>query len=334
MKKFNLWPGLVISMFIALIVFIPSAIRLDQEEKSELVLRNAALTFLISIFCWIANQYTLSAAWIKGKALKTGFALTACVLVAIVILYPLREMRTENFPMMNLNGLSEDRRLLMMAFRGLLIGGLQYFVSFYLKLVTDSQNSRIENQLLKQENLEARLNLLKQQVNPHFLFNSLSTLRTIAPDAPTKKYVMQLANVYRYLLGSEQEHLTVLEKELEFTRSYLYILQERFEHGLHVEIELREASLSRSIPPYSLQILIENAVKHNIVSEDAPLTIRIYVESEMLCVENNVLPRMSVEESTGKGLKNIKERYRLLSSREIEIIENSSYFIVKLPLLK
>jgi LytS/YehU family sensor histidine kinase len=145
---------------------------------------------------------------------------------------------------------------------------------------------------------------------------------------------MQLANVYRYLLGSEQEHLTVLEKELEFTRSYLYILQERFEHGLHVEIELPEASLSRNIPPYSLQILVENAVKHNIVSEDAPLTIRIYVESEMLCVENNVLPRMSVEESTGKGLNNIKERYRLLSSHEIEIIDNSARFIVKLPLLK
>ncbi len=99
MKKFNLWPGLVISVFIALIVFISSAIRLDQVEKSELVLRNAGTTFLISICCWITNQYTLGAAWIRGKALKTGFALTACALVAIVILYPLREMYTESFPM-------------------------------------------------------------------------------------------------------------------------------------------------------------------------------------------------------------------------------------------
>lgn len=334
MKKFNLWPGLIISVFIALIVLISSAIRLDQVEKSDLVLRNAGITFLISICCWITNQYILGTAWIRGKALKSGFALTACALVAIVILYPLREMHTESFPMMNLNGLSQDRKLMMMAFRGLMVGGLEYFVSFYLQLVTDSQNSRIENQLLKQENLEARLSLLKQQVNPHFLFNSLSTLRTIAVDAPTKKYVMQLANVYRYLLGNEQEHLTSIEKELEFARSYIYILQERFERGLYVDVELPDISLGRKIPPYCLQILIENAVKHNIVSADAPLTIHIYVESEMLCVENNVLPRISVEESTGKGLNNIKERYQLLSSKEIEIISNSAHFLVKLPLLK
>ncbi|OJV13973.1 MAG: hypothetical protein BGO21_20395 [Dyadobacter sp. 50-39] len=334
MKKFNLWPGLIISVFIALIVLISSAIRLDQVEKSDIVLRNAGITFLIAISCWITNQYILSATWIRGKALKTGFALIACASVAIVILYPLREMHTENFPMMSLNGLPQDRKLMMMAFRGLMVGGLEYFVSFYLQLVTDSQNSRIENQRLKQENLEARLSLLKQQVNPHFLFNSLSTLRTIAADAPTKQYVMQLANVYRYLLGNEQEHLTSLERELEFARSYIYILQERFERALCVAIEIPETSLSHRIPPYCLQILVENAVKHNIVSVEAPLSIRIYIESEMLCVENNVLPRMSVEESTGKGLNNIKERYQLLSNQEIEIISTSACFVVKLPLLK
>ncbi|MGG7662062.1 sensor histidine kinase [Dyadobacter sp. BHUBP1] len=334
MKKFNLWPGLIISVFIALIVLISSAIRLDQVEKSDIVLRNAGITFLIAISCWITNQYILSATWIRGKALKTGLALTACALVAIVILYPLREMQTESFPMMNLNGLPQDRKLMMMAFRGLMVGGLEYFVSFYLQLVTDSQNSRIENQRLKQENLEARLGLLKQQVNPHFLFNSLSTLRTIAADAPTKQYVMQLANVYRYLLRNEQEHLTSLERELEFARSYIYILQERFERALCVDIEILETSLNHRIPPYCLQILVENAVKHNIVSVEAPLSIRIYIESEMLCVENNVLPRMSVEVSTGKGLNNIKERYQLLSNQEIEIIRNSACFVVKLPLLK
>lgn len=334
MKKYNLLPGLVISIFIALIAFIPSVIRFDTDENSRLMVRNAMLTFLIAFICWIANQVILHSDRIRGTTLKTVLALAACSAVSIIILYPLRDIRSASLPWMNLNGLSDERRLMIMAFRGLLVGGLEYFISFYLKLVTDNQNSRIENQLLKQENLEARLNLLKQQVNPHFLFNSLSTLRTIAPDAPTKKYVMQLASVYRYLLGSEQEHLTALEKELEFTRSYLYILQERFEHGLRVEIEIPETILGLSIPPYSLQILVENAVKHNIVSEDAPLMIRIYLESEMLCVENNVLPRMSVEESTGKGLNNIKERYRLLSSREIEIIDNNTRFIVKLPLLK
>jgi len=332
MKKINLIPGLVISVFFPLIVLIPNALRLQSDVEIYIMLSNIVSTFVLAFSCWLVNQLLLNYSGIVNEGLKCIVALLLCILLSLLILYPIRDSSESLTMMFNYSGLSDEKKMMVIAFRGFLLGGLEYFVSYYLKIAADNQKARIENQALKHENLEARLNLLKQQVSPHFLFNSLSTLRTIATDTPTKKFVMQLSNVYRYLLNSDDTHLATLESELEFTRSYLYILQERFENGLKVDIQIPDHFLISEIPPFSLQILVENAVKHNVVSEEEPLTIHIYIEGSWLCVENNLCAKMSVEESTGKGLKNISERYKLLSNMDIEIIGNNKTFLVKLPL--
>ncbi|WP_159440729.1 sensor histidine kinase [Mucilaginibacter sp. OK098] len=215
------------------------------------------------------------------------------------------------------------------------ISVLIYFIIYNIQINITLQKSKLENELLKQAQLRAQLLSLQQQVSPHFLFNSLSTLKTIAPDHETKTYVVQLANVYRYLLNFNEHHLASVKDEIAFMKSYLYILQERFEQALQISIDVPDGFLSFYIPPLSLQLLIENAIKHNIVSPEQPLFIRIYTDqTPALTIENSYQPKLSVEESTGKGLQNIKDRYQLLAGKQINVYKNDELFKVTLPLMQ
>lgn len=188
--------------------------------------------------------------------------------------------------------------------------------------------------MLGQEHLRAQLISLQQQISPHFLFNSLSTLKTIATDQPTKNYVVQLASVYRYVLNFNQHYLTPLREEISFIRSYLYIMNERFEEALQVDLQISEDYMEMKVPPLSLQLLIENAIKHNMISPEQPLQITIITDATpALTVKNNFQPKKVAEEGTGIGLKNIMERYKLLSGKTVSIVQDKGEFSVTLPLL-
>jgi two-component system LytT family sensor kinase len=214
--------------------------------------------------------------------------------------------------------------------------GLICYVVFY-SVHTNSalQNAKLDNEILEQAHLRAQLLSLQQQISPHFLFNSLSTLKTIAGDQPTKNYVVQLAAVYRYVLNFNESYLSPLKDELAFIKSYLYIMNERFEEALQVTINIPDEYLQLLIPPLSLQLLIENAIKHNVISNEQPLHITIMTnDSPALVIKNNTQPKKIPEEGTGTGLKNIRERYRLLIQLPVEILNTGSTFSVTLPLLK
>lgn len=228
-----------------------------------------------------------------------------------------------------------SQALLINLFRSAAISGFCYFVVYYNQMNMQLQNSRLENEYLKQDQLKAQLFSLQQQLSPHFLFNSLSTLRTIAPDAETRTYVMQLANVYRYLLTFHEHTSVTLQSELAFMRSYLYILQERFENALKVTIDIDESLMNLRLPPLSLQILVENAIRHNVISTDQPLHLDITSEKpDTLVVTNSYQPKLSVEAGTGKGLQNIRDRYKFLAGKSISITQQHEQFIVQLPLLQ
>jgi LytS/YehU family sensor histidine kinase len=196
------------------------------------------------------------------------------------------------------------------------------------------QTTKLENEILEQAHLRAQLLTMQQQISPHFLFNSLSTLKTIAVDQPTKNYIVQLAAVYRYVLNSNEHYLTDLQEELKFIRSYLYIMGERYEDALQVKIDIPDTYLQYQIPPLSLQLLVENAIKHNTISPDVPLHISITTGyGPELLVENNFQPKKTPEESTGMGLKNISERYKLIARQPIQVLNVDGKFSVTLPLL-
>lgn len=197
------------------------------------------------------------------------------------------------------------------------------------------RKSIIDAERLQKENMAAKYESLKNQVNPHFLFNSFNALSDLVYEDPDKavKFIKQLSEVYRYVLDTRDREVVDLTEELQFLQSYIYLQKIRFAEKLHIEIDLPDTT--GKIAPLALQILVENAIKHNIVSEDDPLKVKIYFDNGYLVVENNLQKKsIPVEPSAGVGLENICKRYEFLSNKKVEVSEDTDRFLVKLPLLQ
>lgn len=206
-------------------------------------------------------------------------------------------------------------------------------VYYYTRL----RNSEQEKEELLRINLLAQYDSLKQQVNPHFLFNSLNSLSSLIRIEPAKaeKFVEELSHVYRYLLQNSQEELTPLYRELGFISSYLHLLQTRFGDAFVVKLEVPKETQHLLIPPLTLQLLVENAVKHNEVSSENPLYLDIaVVEGTRLKISNNLQKKTGAIPSEKIGLANIMAKYRLLGQSEVLVHDTGSEFIVLLPLIK
>lgn len=187
---------------------------------------------------------------------------------------------------------------------------------------------------LRNENLSSRYESLKSQLDPHFLFNSLNVLTNLVYSDADKsaRFIKQLSEVYRYVLEVRNKELVPVEEELKFVESYLFLQQIRFGDKLKVENQL--TGVEGLVPPLALQILTENAIKHNVISEDDPLTIKMFKQGAHIVVENNLQKKaLLTEGSTGIGLENITKRYEFLSNQKIVIEETLASFVVKLPLL-
>jgi len=194
-----------------------------------------------------------------------------------------------------------------------------------------------ETEELKKVNLQSQFESLKNQVSPHFLFNSLNTLSSLIEENPETavRFVNQLSKVYRYLLQSNEKKLTTLKEELEFLDAYIFLLKTRFGEGLKMTKDLPEEYLTSLIPPLTLQILIENAVKHNVVSAANPLSIEIKACSDdRICIVNNKQKKTINVASTGLGLANISAKYKLLNKPAINIHDGPTAFNVSLPIIK
>lgn len=193
-----------------------------------------------------------------------------------------------------------------------------------------------EKELLKRESLMAQLNALKTQVNPHFLFNNLNTLCSIIPEDPDQAvaFVQQLSKVYRHILEVKDEKSIPLKEELEVLEAYTFLLKTRFGDNLHIEMQVDPAQMDDKIVPLSLQLLMENAIKHNIVSQDRPLTIIVKIVGGRLVVSNNLQKKNQIIESTGIGLTNIRNRYKLITDKLILVTETLNDFTVSIPLIQ
>ena len=193
---------------------------------------------------------------------------------------------------------------------------------------------------LARVSLESQLAVLKSQLDPHFLFNSLNTLAAmIDGNEAASAYLEQLADVYRYVLVNREKNLVSLDEEMQFLDAYIYLNKGRFRENLQIEKQLLPTGMGRRIAPLSLQLLVENAIKHNVVSTENPLVIQIREEGpDYLVVTNNVqaktiLRHADREKSTRIGLQNLRERYRLLTNQSIEITSDAAEFRVRIPLL-
>jgi sensor histidine kinase YesM len=188
---------------------------------------------------------------------------------------------------------------------------------------------------LKIEMLAYKYESLRNQINPHFLFNSLNVLSDLVYDdqALAVKFIRQLSDLFRYVLDSRDKELVPLGDELDFIRSFTFLLQTRFEEKLKIEIDV-EAHPDDYIVPMTLQLLIENAVKHNEVSEAYPLRISIRKSGDFLEVENNLQPKSVGDDSMKTGLKNITQQFAFFSEKPIKIITSDERYMVRVPILK
>jgi hypothetical protein len=227
----------------------------------------------------------------------------------------------------------------MFFFSALIVGAHEVLHNFYELRRIDK-----EREELKKANLQSQLNSLKTQVNPHFLFNSLNTLMSLISTSPPRaeQFVLELSSVYRYLLQASERELTTLHQELEFTHSYFHLLKTRFGSAIRLDLDTDPSFQEYLLPSLTLQLLLENAVKHNVVSASKPLTIHIETkhmvyegkEQVYLVVQNNLQRKTQAVASDRMGLSNILTKFRLLDRQDVSITDDNGCFTVTLPLIK
>ncbi|MEM7548683.1 MAG: histidine kinase [Bacteroidota bacterium] len=192
------------------------------------------------------------------------------------------------------------------------------------------------NEDLKNRQIRTQYEVLQNQMSPHFLFNSLNTLTTIIAEDQNSAitFTEKLSEVYRYILQNKERELVTLKEEIEFVQSYLFLLRMRFPDNLKSNFNIDQKYESLNIPPLTIQMLVENAIKHNVVSKSKPLHIDLYVENgKSIVVKNNLQKKESLEKSTKTGLENIKKRYALLGEKTIDIITSANNYMVAVPLI-
>lgn len=220
-------------------------------------------------------------------------------------------------------------------FRAAITASFVLLIIYFLDLLRRFYNTQMENEQLKLETSIAQFERLKQQVNPHFLFNSLNILKTMVKnnDPNSEEYVIRLSELYRTSLLSSQKEKVPLEEELLALENYFFMLKARFEDKLRVSQQIRPGAVPTYLPPLTLQMLVENCIKHNVVSAEKPLHIELFQAENHLVVRNNIQPKRAVEESNHIGLENIRQRYKVLTGQEIQVEKSPTHFIVKLPVI-
>lgn len=214
---------------------------------------------------------------------------------------------------------------------------ITFFISLFFHghgFLMEWRRSAVDAERYQKESMAATYESLKNQVNPHFLFNSLNALTNLVYEDQDKaaNFIKQLSEVYRYVLDTRDKEVVPLEDEVKFLRSYAFLQQIRFGDKLSIEVSLN--GLQSMIAPLALQMLIENAVKHNEVSEENPLQIKVFNDSKFIIVQNNLQPKSILGEGiSGVGLENIQKRYQFLSSEKVIIEQSKVNFLVKLPIL-
>lgn len=221
--------------------------------------------------------------------------------------------------------------------RDFVMAGIVTGSCYIIHLVQKEQRMVVENQELRTESILNQYQVLKNQLNPHMLFNSLNTLQSLIREAPDKalNYTQELSHVLRYTLQSDGSKGVPLSEEMTFVEAYAFLLKMRYEGNLEFEISVSENLHTCLVPPMAVQVLVENAVKHNEISNRKPLIIDIKTLAEgMLCVTNPVQSKLTPVAGTGIGLDNLSKRYRLLFNKDIQIYDENGIFSVRIPLIK
>jgi hypothetical protein len=302
-------------------------------------LRGFAWNFLFIAFIWNGNMALIKAgpferlSWEKEPRKKIMAALVVALLWPILSYYIFNLYFYEpilGFPC-ELGSKENVIFLIITVNITLLINAIMVANEFF----NHWRKSTLEKEALKRITISAEFESLKNQVNPHFLFNALNTLAGLIDEEPAiaSRFVQKLSSVYRYLLSQKDKETVSLGEELDFLKSYVFLYQIRFGENFKVDIDIPSHWLHKEIVTLTLQMLLENAIKHNVISKEKPLLVSIGIINQKLCVSNNLQPKTILTESNGIGLQNIKNRYAIVSEETVEISNENGTFSVCVPLI-
>ncbi|MFT3827804.1 MAG: histidine kinase [Chitinophagaceae bacterium] len=292
---------------------------------------NAGITAAFAIVMWYFNIFILSRNTGTTRKQSISYSkLLGTLAVGLVVMLALAWIQQ-----LILSHINFGPTMLMVEVRGILINLVFYMFLNMLQQNYEHQHVSMELEQIKNDNLSAQYELLKQQVNPHFLFNSLNTLKAMVEsgDKDAVDFIIKLSNFYRYTLESRKHDLIHVREEMEILNAYLFLQKARFDDGITFTNELSEKDLKTLIPPFTLQLLVENCIKHNVISLQKPLHIKVYEEGDYIVLENNVQLKTGEVGSLGVGLKNINLRYSHFLEKQVDIINDQKIFKVKLPVI-
>lgn len=334
--------ALLLSVFFThLYEYMVSAKLIDSWEDyvADVLFGTLYFSFYYAGYQYINRTFKIRFSRQRLSIKRIALALLSFLVFSIVLLWGMRSLflwllsifiSQENGPADN------ELRLVYVA---MAIVSFLYYVFFtFLQLTKDIQNTSLQAERLQRERAQAQFNTLKNQISPHFLFNTFNTLSSliyIEEEEKTVQFIQELKSVFRYILDNRNRELVELQTELDFVRAYFYLLKIRFKESIQLALQLPESVFQYEIPPLTLQMLIENAVKHNAFSKAEPLHIDITADGQYLQVRNNRQARAAMEaDSHGIGLQNIINRYRYLTDMKVEVNLTERVFSAKIPLIQ
>lgn len=305
-------------------------------QPGPVVYFSLAWIAVISLLLWVGNRFLTrrldrSLPWAKWGNIRffvqLGLALLYMLLLITATYYAIKTPLTGNPP--------TPQQIIVATAWGCMIFVPVFSIYFSLHFLRHWRKSELEVEKFQKETMRSQLDSLKSHLDPHFLFNNLNILASLVEkdQRASKEFIQKFAEVYRSMLRSKSDDLIPLSEEMAFIQAYIYLIKMRFEENVIFHVSIPTSAQYKMLPPLTLQMLIENAIKHNFITETRPLVIDISVDESKLAVSNN-LARAETSDSPGTGLQNIRQRYRHFTDTPVEVLEADGKFTVRIPLLE
>lgn len=328
-----------ISVLIAIAVIFLNMLFGDQNLGNLWSWKSISIYFFYSFFLTLLNALYFSffeskIGWENASIKRVFLASTGSVVITLVGYFFCRLVDKTIFNDLGVVEFLETEHIRYYFFPFLFTIIISLFINllyFYKRI----QDQKVTEQKIIAGTVSAKLESLKNQLDPHFLFNSLNVLTSLIEENPeqAQKFTTSLSKIYRYVLEQKEKELVNLKEELNFAQTFINLLKMRFENSIFLEVQENLLTSEAKIVPLSLQLLLENTIKHNVVSQDRPLRIRIYESNNYLMIENNLQKKDVLHQRKGVGLQNIVNRYGHITRRAVFIEQTKDNFTVKLPLL-
>ncbi|MDP2452983.1 MULTISPECIES: 2TM domain-containing protein [unclassified Kaistella] len=327
-----------ITFFIGTVIFVFFTPVKTFQNYLLTMLISALYSFTIAIGNGVVNDYLNKRySWVEDTKKRTILGVISTVIVNVILVFICNYI---NFILFQKGNVSEFFSGNMGFFNWFTIN-VALFISAvlhakgFVEAWKSSTKQEVVQQKLIAKSANAQFESLKNQLDPHFLFNSLNVLSSLIDENPAQaqRFTASMSKIYRYVLEQKDKELVTVEEELNFAKTYCDLLKTRFEDSVSFDFNVNEKDLKFYVVPLSLQLLLENCIKHNFATSSKPLHIKIYSENGNLFIENNLQQREQVKESAGIGLSNIVQRYSLLTKQNVFIEKSATFFKVKIPIL-